>query len=163
MNRRVFSKRAGGFTLLELLVTVAIVGIMAMVAVPLGELTIQRVRESELRSGLRQIREALDAYKRASDAGRVERRADGSGYPRTLEELAGGVVDVKNPNKAKIYFLRRLPRDPFYSDANAPSAATWGKRSYASDPDMPMEGEDVFDVYSRSERVGLNGIAYREW
>ena len=152
-----------GFTLLELEVTVALVGIMAMVAVPLGELTIQRVRESELRSGLRQIREALDAYKRASDAGKVERRADGNGYPRTLEELAGGVVDVKKPNKAKIFFLRRLPRDPFYPDATAPAAATWGKRSYASEGDMPMDGEDVFDVYSRSERIGLNGIAYREW
>jgi general secretion pathway protein G len=155
--------RQSGFTLLELVVTVALVGIMAMVAVPLGELTIQRVRESELRIGLRQIREALDSYKRASDAGKVERRADGSGYPRTLEELAGGVVDAKSPNKAKIFFLRRLPRDPFYPDANAPAEATWGKRSYASDGDMPMEGEDVFDVYSRSERVGLNGIAYREW
>jgi general secretion pathway protein G len=152
-----------GFTLLELVVTVAIVGILAMVAVPLGEVTIQRVRETELRSGLRQIREALDAYKRASDAGRVEKRADGSGYPRTLDALALGVVDAKNPNKAKIYFLRRLPRDPFYPDAVAPAAATWGKRSYASDADTPMEGEDVFDVYSRSERVGLNGIAYRNW
>jgi general secretion pathway protein G len=157
------NQRARGFTLLELVVTVALVGIMAMVAVPLGELTIQRVRESELRSGLRQIREALDAYKRASDAGRVPRRADGNGYPRALDELAGGVVDAKSPNKAKIFFLRRLPRDPFYPDASAPAAATWGKRSYASDGDMPMEGEDVFDVYSRSERVGLNGIAYREW
>jgi general secretion pathway protein G len=157
------NQRARGFTLLELVVTVALVGIMAMVAVPLGELTIQRVRESELRSGLRQIREALDAYKRASDAGKVERRADGNGYPRALEELAGGVVDVKNPKKAKIFFLRRLPRDPFYPDATAPAAATWGKRSYASDGDTPTEGEDVFDVYSRSERVGLNGITYREW
>jgi general secretion pathway protein G len=152
-----------GFTLLELVVTVALVGIMAMVAVPLGELTIQRVRESELRSGLRQIREALDAYKRASDAGRVQRRADGSGYPRTLEELAVGVVEANSPTQAKIFFLRRLPRDPFYPDATAPAAATWGKRSYASDFEMRMDGEDVFDVYSRSERVGLNGIAYREW
>ena len=89
--------------------------------------------------------------------------ASSIGYPRALEELAGGVVDTKSPNKAKIYFLRRLPRDPFYPDATAPPAATWGKRSYASEGDMPMEGEDVFDVYSRSMRVGLNGIAYREW
>ena len=163
MNPHTSSKRAGGFTLIELVVTVALVGILALVAVPLGTLSVQRLREGELRSGLRQIREALDAYKRASDSGKVARRADGSGYPQTLEELEGGVVDAKNPNKSKIYFLRRLPRDPFFEDANAPASATWGKRSYASAPDMPMEGEDVFDVYSRSERVGLNGIALRDW
>jgi general secretion pathway protein G len=156
-------QHARGFTLIELVVTVALVSILALVAVPLGELSVQRLREGELRSGLRQIREALDAYKRASDSGRVARRADGSGFPPTLEELASGVVDAKNPNARKIYFLRRLPRDPFYADANAPAAATWGKRAYASGPDMPVEGEDVFDVYSRSERIGLNGIPLREW
>ena len=155
--------RARGFTLIELVVTVALVGILAMVAVPLGTLSVQRLREGELRSSLRQIREALDAYKRASDSGRIARRADGSGYPQTLEELEAGVVDTKNPNKANIYFLRRLPRDPFFADANVPASATWGKRSYASAPDMPMEGEDVFDVYSRSERIGLNGIPLRDW
>jgi general secretion pathway protein G len=155
--------RAKGFTLIELVVTVAIVGIMASVAVPLGELTLQRVKEQQLRSGLRQIREALDAYKRASDEGRVLRRADGSGYPRTLDDLAGGVEDARSPTHNKIYFLRRLPRDPFFGREEAPAAASWGKRSYASPPDMPVEGEDVFDVYSLSERVGLNGVPYREW
>jgi general secretion pathway protein G len=152
-----------GFTLLELVVTVALLGILALVAVPLGTLSVQRLREGELRSGLRQIREALDAYKRASDNGKIERRADGSGYPKTLDELAGGVVDLKNPNKTKIYFLRRLPRDPFYPDSSAPAAATWGKRSYTSEPELPQEGDDVFDVYSRSNRIGLNGIAYKDW
>ncbi|WP_342617524.1 type II secretion system protein [Rhodoferax sp. GW822-FHT02A01] len=155
--------RARGFTLIELVVTVALVGILAMVAVPLGTLSVQRLREGELRSSLRQIREALDAYKRASDSGRIARRADGSGYPQTLEELEAGVVDAKNPNKTKIYFLRRLPRDPFFADTSVPAAATWGKRSYASAPDMPMEGDDVFDVYSHSDRIGLNGIPLRDW
>jgi len=157
------TRKSSGFTLIELVVTVAIVGILASIAVPLGELSVQRAREQELRSALRHIREALDNYKRATDDGRVPRRADGSGYPRSLDELAKGVEDAKSPTQTKIYFLRRLPRDPFYPEPDVPAADTWGKRAYASPPDAPFAGEDVFDVYSLSERVGLNGIAYREW
>ena len=156
-------RRAGGFTLIELVVTVAIVGVLASIAVPLGEVSLQRTKEQELRSALRQIREALDTYKLATQEGRVQRRADGTGYPRSLDELANGVEDAKSPVQSKIYILRRLPRDPFFADMSVSAADTWGKRSYASPPDAPSEGEDVFDVYSRSERVGLNGIAYREW
>jgi general secretion pathway protein G len=156
-------RKISGFTLIELVVTVAIVGILASIAVPLGELSVQRAREQELRSALRHIREALDSYKRATDEGRVLRRADGSGYPRSLDELDKGVEDAKSPAQTKLYFLRRLPRDPFYPDPGVPAADTWGKRAYASPPDAPFDGEDVFDVYSLSERVGLNGIAYREW
>jgi general secretion pathway protein G len=156
-------RRNSGFTLIELVVTVAIVGVLASISVPLGELSVQRAREQELRSALRQIRGALDAYRLATDDGRIPRRADGSGYPRTLEDLVGGVDDAKNPARTKIYFLRRLPRDPFHPEAAIPAADTWGKRAYATPPDAPSDGEDVFDVYSRSERIGLNGIAYREW
>jgi general secretion pathway protein G len=156
-------RKAAGFTLIELVVTVAIVGVLASIAVPLGELSVQRGKEQELRSGLRQIRTALDMYKQASQKGQVLRRADGSGYPRSLNELVDGVEDALNPASAKIFFLRRLPRDPFYAEPGVPAADTWGKRAYASPPDMPAEGDDVFDVFSRSERVGLNGVAYREW
>ena len=152
-----------GFTLIELVVTMAIVGILASVAVPLGEVSAQRAKEQELRSALRQIREGLDAYKRAVDEGRIQRRADGNGYPRSLDELAGGVEDAKSAVTAKIFFLRRLPRDPFYPQSEVPAEQTWGKRAYASPPDSPFEGEDVFDVYSMSTKVGLNGVAYREW
>lgn len=155
--------RLSGFTLIELVVTVAIVGILASVAVPLSELGMQRMKEQELRSALRQIREAIDAYKQATDEGRIQRRADGSGYPRSLAELSAGVEDAKSLVQTKIYFLRRLPRDPFFSQSSTPAADTWGKRAYASPPDAPFEGEDVFDVYSLSERVGLNGVPYREW
>lgn len=153
-----------GFTLIELLVTVAIVGVLASLVVPLGEVAAQRAREAELRTALRTLREGLDAYKRAVDAGRVARRADESGYPRTLEALVEGVPDAKQPDRRRIYFLRRIPRDPFFpGEAEVPAARTWGLRSYASPPDAPAPGDDVFDVYSTSERVGLNGIPYREW
>ncbi len=156
-------RHAHGFTLIGLVVTVAIVGILASVAVPLGAITVQRAKEQELRSALRQIRGALDAYKQAVADKRVEARAGGSGYPRTLDELAIGVDDASSPSEAKIYFLRRLPRDPFYPDAAAPPADSWATRAASSPPDAPAEGDDVFDVYSRSEQIGLNGVAYRDW
>jgi general secretion pathway protein G len=154
---------SGGFTLIELVVTVAIVSILAMAVVPLAELTAQRSREHDLRESLWQIRAALDDYKRAADEGRIERRVDSSGYPKTLQLLVDGVVDVKDPGGNRIYFLRRLPRDPFFADPSVPAELTWGKRSYASPADAPQEGADVYDVYSRAEGVGLNGLAYREW
>lgn len=152
-----------GFTLIEIVICVAILGILAATAVPLAETAARRAKESELRSALRTIRTAIDAYKQAVDEGRIERKTDTSGYPRSLTELVTGVADAKQPDGRKIYFLRRIPRDPFSADASADPAASWGKRSYASPPDAPAEGDDVFDVYSRSNGIGLNGIPYREW
>lgn len=153
---------ARGFTLIELLVVVAIVGILALGVVPLGELAAQRTREQDLRVGLRQIRTAIDAYKRAADDGRIERRADESGYPRRLRDLVDGVPDIKSPDRRSLRFLRRLPRDPFAA-ATLPAEDTWALRSYASPPSAPAPGADVFDVSSRAEGAGLDGIAYREW
>jgi general secretion pathway protein G len=155
--------RAGGFTLIELVITVAIVGVLAMMAVPLMEVTAQRNKETELRTALRQIRGAIDAYHQAVLDKKIQVAADASGYPPDLESLVKGVTDVTSPGGKKMYFLRRLPRDPFHVDAGASAGETWGKRAYSSPPDEPHEGEDVFDVYSLSEKKGLNGVAYREW
>lgn len=151
-----------GFTLIEMIVTMAIVGLLASAAVPLTELTVQRGKEQELRFALREIRTALDAYKRASDEKRIFKSIEASGYPDSLSRLVDGVGDLRDPRHKKIYFLRRLPRDPF-ADANLAAEDTWGKRSYASPPNDPQEGDDVFDVYPLNAKIALNGTSYREW
>lgn len=160
MNTRTQS----GFTLIELVVTVAIVGLLASMALPMAELAVQRDKEQDLRLALRQIRTALDSYKQAVEEGRVKSSVLQSGYPPTLKELVDGVADETDPDKKRmIYFLRRIPRDPMFNDAEKPDDETWGKRSYASSADAPEEGDDVFDVYSLSPGVGLNGISYKNW
>jgi len=157
------ARRSGGFSLIELMVTLAILALLASMAVPFAQLVQQRHKETELRDALRQIRTALDAYKQSVKEGRVDSPADASGYPPDLDVLWQGVADKTKPDATRIYFLRRLPRDPFYPDAAAPPAETWGQRSYASPPDAPSPGRDVFDVYSMSPATGLNGVPYREW
>ncbi|MDE2388419.1 MAG: type II secretion system protein [Betaproteobacteria bacterium] len=158
-----------GFTLIELMIVVVIMAVLAMAAMPLKELMVKREKEQELRVALRQIRSAIDAYKQAADEGRIAKKADESGYPPRLEELFMGVPDIKSPDKKVIYFMRRLPRDPMFVELDiagvtaTPAADTWGKRSYESPWDSPKEGDDVYDVFSRSETIGLNGIPYREW
>jgi general secretion pathway protein G len=145
-----------GFTLIELLITVAIVALLASVAVPLAETTVQRGKEADLRRSLREVREAIDAWKRATDDGAIEKPVNKSGYPPTLQALVEGAVDKRDPKGARLYFLRRIPADPI-------SGEQWGLRSYASPADRPQAGDDVYDVYSKSEQTGLNGIPYREW
>jgi general secretion pathway protein G len=144
-----------GFTLIELVIAVAIVAILASAALPLNELVVQRAKEQDLRRALREIRTGLDAYKQASDDGRILKKVGESGYPKRLEELAEGVEDQRSPKREKIYFLRRIPPDPF--------GEAWGKRSYSSPPDAPAEGADVFDVYSLAPGKGINGRPYKEW
>ena len=150
-----------GFTLIELLISVVIVATLAVGATSLVENSVRRAREFELRADLRQIREAIDAYKRASDNGVIARSVDTSGYPPSLDVLVAGVADAKSPLRKKIYFLRRLPSDPMAESENGTQG--WGLRSYASDPDDPEPGRDVFDIYSNSPKVGLNGVPYKRW
>lgn len=154
---------ARGFTLIELVVTMAIIGILVTGLFPLTQMASQRSKEQELRMALRDIRAAIDAYKKAADEGRIEKKADTSGYPPTLKVLEEGVKDAKSPEDKKIYFIRRIPRDPFFEKSDSEPIKTWGLRSYESAPDEPKEGDDVFDVFSTSQRVGLNGVPYKQW
>jgi general secretion pathway protein G len=151
------ARRERGVTYLELVAVATIVSILAAAVLPVGKVAVKRQRELELRRALREIRTAIDAHKQASDDGRIVKRTGESGYPKRLEDLVEGVDDEKNPKRERIYFLRRLPRDPLVEDGK------WGLRSYASPPDDPREGEDVFDVYTLAEGKGINGRPYREW
>jgi len=250
---------SAGFTLIELVVTVAIVSLLATMAMPLTQLVIKRGREQDLRASLREIRDALDHYNelwryscqaaingaggagsplpgalqqpiqgngfgQPGAAGQTQNKngafgsfgaagtggtagsvggaglggsgglnastvqgvggADGkggitappppppkmecptasTGWPKDLQTLVDGVNNITSPVPgAKIYFLRRIPRDPMNPDATVAADLTWGKRSYSSPADDPQEGDDVYDVYSLSTANDLTGKPYREW
>lgn len=158
-----------GFTLIELVVTVAILAILASSALPMVQMSVQRNKENQLRTNLRQIRLALDAYKLATDEGRIKKNIDESGYPPNLSSLVQGVKDEKSADDTKIKFLRNIPLDPMtrvdddlLANNNEP-ISNWGLRSYKSDATNPVSGEDVYDIYSKSEQIGINGVPYAQW
>lgn len=146
-----------GYTLVELVVVCALLVILAAVALPTAKHSIKRGKEMELRQALRQMRNAIDEFKRFSDAGLIAVELGTDGYPSELEILVEGIEVVGQIDKS-VRFLRRLPVDPMTGEAE------WGLRSFQDDFDATSwGGENVFDVYSLSEGVGLNGIPYQEW
>lgn len=160
MDRR---QAKNGFSLIELLVTLAILGVLLLLVIPAIQLETQRSREQDLRHALWEIRHAIDEYKHAADAGKIEQRAGSSGYPESLDILVKGAINQRDPNHAKIFFLRRIPRDPMQADTTLTNEQSWGKRSYASEAANPQEGGDVYDIHSTSPQVGLNGVPYSQW
>jgi general secretion pathway protein G len=153
--------RKHGYTIIELLVVMAVLGVLAMAAMPLAELSARRSKERELKLALRELRQAIDAYKSAYDSGHIAKTANASGYPPSLHALVEGIPDARLDGQT-LYFLRRVPADPFAVIATNPEKS-WGLRSYSSPPQEPRPGEDVYDVHSLSEETGINGIPYREW
>jgi general secretion pathway protein G len=164
-------RTTAGFTLIELVISLALVGLLAMTALPLYEVVSTRLKETELRSALRTIRAALDAYKAASDGGAIEHEAGASGYPPNLDVLVQGIeingnsavtlsgkADIK-----RLVFLRQVPRDPFNTEPGLPATQTWRTRAYGTPPDGVSSGADVFDVSSTVNRIGLNGLPYSNW
>lgn len=168
-----------GFTLIEMLVVLLIVGILASAAMPLAELNKRREQEAELRGALRTIRAALDEYRAdclpTAQGGRGVIKCDAgagrlTGYPPSLEALVKGAEDssivgsgsARAGTERRRYYLRRIPRDPF-AEPHLPPEQTWGLRSYDSPPDAPAPGADVFDVHSLSEGTAMDGTFYRDW
>jgi general secretion pathway protein G len=151
-----------GFTLVEMLVTLTILSILALAAMPLAKVAIKREKEITLRRNLRIMREAIDEYKKLADEKKFEFDEETEGYPPDLETLVNGIeitITEKDEEKTKIVkFLRRIPRDPMMNSQD------WGLLSYQDDADSNVwGGENVYDVYTRSSGTALDGTKYRDW
>jgi general secretion pathway protein G len=147
-----------GLTLVEMVVTIAVLAILSTMILPVARTTMKREREIELRRSLRMMREAIDQYKKFADAGMIQSRClQCFGYPEDLDLLVEGVPQVGAIDK-KLRFLRRIPVDPMTGEAE------WGMRSLQDDPnDFSWGHQNVFDVYSLSEGKALDGSTYRDW
>jgi general secretion pathway protein G len=148
---------SSGVTLVELMVTLVILAVLATGIMPLSQMVYKRSKEMELKQHLRTIRRALDEYKRLSDERKILVEAGGSGYPKTLEVLVEG-IDLQGAVAMKKRFLRRIPKDPMTEEGE------WGLRSYFDEPDSGIwGGQDVYDVYSKSDKQALDGSYYKDW
>jgi general secretion pathway protein G len=148
--------RGEGFTLVELMAAAAILLLLSSIALPLARVQIMRAREAELRRDLREIREAIDRYKRFADAKAIPVIDDTFGYPPDLQTLVEGAPG--HVAGVKFKFLRRIPVDPMTGSKD------WGLRSMQDDPDSrSWGGQNVFDVYTKSEQIGLDGTSYANW
>jgi len=149
--------KTGGFTLIEMMATMAIISILATGIMPLSQIVYKRTKELELRNNLRVVRTALDEYKKLVDQGIIPKGAADSGYPKTLEILVAG-VDLQTQTGERKKFLRRIPRDPITEDGE------WELRSYADNSDSTIwGGQDVYDIYCLSDKQALDGTYYADW
>jgi general secretion pathway protein G len=157
-----------GFTLIEILVVIAIVSILASAAMPLSRMTIKRAREIELRNNLRILRTAIDAFKKDCDGKKLSTvegycKTDQDNYPESLEQLTEPLKLAGAADKVRKY-LRRIPRDPMTEIESPDNPNNWGLRSYSDPPDSNQwGGGNVYDVYSKSENVALDGTKYNTW
>jgi len=150
-------KRKAGFTLIELLATVAILSILVGISLPLLRNSVRREKEVQLRQALREMRTAIDKYKLYSDEGRIEVAVDTDGYPQTLDVLVDGVQLLGQAGK-NIKFLRKVPLDPMTKSTD------WGMRSFQDEPAAAAwGGQNVFDVYTKSDGIALDGSRYKDW
>jgi general secretion pathway protein G len=157
LSRKLSTRGQAGYTLAELVMVAAVMVILAGAALPAVKFTARRTKEMELRHHLRTMREAIDTYKRYSDMGLLPVDVGAEGYPAELDDLVEG-VEIAGQIDRKLKLLRRIPVDPMTGEAE------WGMRSFQDDADSDSwGGENVFDVYSQSSGVGLNGVPYREW
>jgi general secretion pathway protein G len=173
-----FCQRKKGFTLVEIVVTMAIMALLATLILPVAKTAVKREKEIELRRNLRLLREAIDAYKKLADEKKIEVEEDSEGYPPDLETLVKG-VEVKGGTSTAgttasgeaakksatassepktVKFLRRIPKDPMTDSLD------WGLRSYQDKPDSDdWGGENVYDVYTKSNATALDGTKYKDW
>ncbi|OCY34596.1 prepilin-type N-terminal cleavage/methylation domain-containing protein [Acinetobacter pittii] len=151
-----------GFTFIELIVSLALLALLASVVIPISDLASRHSKERELKKALIEIRDAIDEYKVASDKNEIPiKYRTSSGYPPNLSVLEG--IPGERGGKKTYRFLRKIPADPFAVDKNIPPEQTWGIREFLSEADNPKKGDDVYDIYSLSTQVGSNGMMYREW